>query len=173
MTQTRHPIQPAQPSPRPARFRLTRRRIVLIAVAILLLNPFSLLSLALLGSSVISRIQNQIILDRFSQPFFETALPVNTVEISRNSDMRYHGAHGCSFVAEREIETSLTQQEIQTHFADIGYLMPHGEPHFMDAEGLARVQINPVDGTGYRYILLLWPESNYITDWDETGCRQQ
>jgi hypothetical protein len=154
-------------------FGLTRRRIVLIALAILLLNPIALFNYVFIGSALLARLSNQVVLDRFAQPFFETALPAEVTEISRESYLRYEGAHGCSFVVERLVETSLTQQTLQMQFDDIGYVMPHGEPHFMDPEGLARVQVKPVEGTTNRYTLLLWPEGHYVTGWLDIGCTRQ
>lgn len=145
---------------RPSRWSLF---FAVVCLAILLFNPISVL----IFFGALSNTHDAFIMYRFSRPFFDYPLPENTIEISRYTKMSYGGSRGCSFVAAKIVQSPLSLEQIREYYADVGFLMPHREPFFMDAEGLLRVTVTRVDEN---YWLQLVGMGFYEHGWFRIGC---
>ncbi len=133
----------------PRKGRPYKKYALLIAVVVLLCNPYSLF----MGAAVVGEISNRFTLNHFAQPFFDYPLPASSTELSHETEMTYGGNRGCYFKATRVVKSSLSDAELRNYFADIGFPMPYGEPNYLSDDGLVPVFVTEVDDLYHLTIL--------------------
>lgn len=137
-----------------------------VALAILVLNPVSLMLIL----SILHNAHDTIVMQRFAQPFFDYPLPEQTEEIEQKVYMGSGGAHGCSYIAERYIRSTLTQEELEAYFEPTHFPMPFGEENAFSRDGLLHPFVKEAEGY---YIVSIGAGGLYtFDDILPIGCRQ-
>ncbi|MGB1287906.1 MAG: hypothetical protein ACPG7F_15305 [Aggregatilineales bacterium] len=95
--------------------------------------------------SALNSWHNELVLERFSAPFYDYPLPAYTVELDRYSYVFYTGSHGCGFTAKRLIQTSLTQIELEEYFKGAGFKPAHGDTALFSDDGGIHIHINTAE----------------------------
>ncbi len=139
------------------------RRWIQIGLALLLLNPVSLIMYVLAGAKLLGQMRDSRVLERYSQPFFEMALPPQTVELDRDARIVYGGTRGCAFHVIRTVESELSADELAAHLHAVRFDTPHGDRSLASEDGLAIVNVRPGDAAN-SYTLALVSENPYQSE---------
>ncbi len=148
---------------RPELSRISKRRWIQIVLAVLLFNPISLMIAVFAGTALLGRIQDGIVMERYSRPFFEMELPPQTVELDRDTRIVYGGTRGCQFEVTRTVESALSQEALAAHLHAVRFDTPHGDPSIVSDDGKAIVEVRPGDGAN-SYTLALISENAYQSE---------
>jgi len=154
--------QPTPPTRRGLR-AVSKRRWIQIRLAVLLFNPVSLLMIVFSATVLLGRIQDSIVMERYSRPFFEMALPPQTVELDREAEIIREGTRGCRFEVTRTVESALSQEALAAHLHAVRFQTPHGDRSIVSDDGLAVVQVTSGDAANV-YTLTLISENTYQSE---------
>ncbi|MAU10008.1 MAG: hypothetical protein CL607_09325 [Anaerolineaceae bacterium] len=140
--------------------------LVGLFLAFLVLNPVSVM----LFTGLLTRFHDSIVMQWFAQPFFDYPLPDDTQEIGRDTFIVTGGSHGCGYVVERHLQSSLSKSELETYFRQTYFSMPFGEPVSpnLSMDGLLYPSVK---SEGDQFVVTLAAGGFYTQDVGLIGCR--